>query len=221
MQPSDNIGDRWASEFTVEPSEVEAEFDAEAAEYEQHLKDWDYRVPEDGTKILAGYVRRSARVLDAGCGTGLIGDALHILGYGKLYGCDLSQAMIEIAKSKGIYKQLLHADLCQVLPYEDDEFDATTCLGTLSFFENAEPAFREFCRVTRREGIIVFSHRRDLFETRDCLALCQRLEQAGLWRRELHSDWNAYLPGHPAYVDKVRVGYFVYRVKKSDPCSKI
>jgi len=219
MKPSENIGHRWASEFSVVPSEVEAEFDAEAAEYDQQLKDWGYRVPEDGTKILAEYVPRSAKVLDAGCGTGLIGAALQILGYGKLYGCDLSRAMLEIAKSKGLYKQVLHADLCQRLPYDDGDVDATTCLATLSFIEDAEPAFREFCRVTRHEGIVVFSHRRDLFEARDCLALCQRLERAGLWRRERHSDWHPYIPGHPAYTDKLKVGYFVYRVTKPDRCS--
>jgi len=219
MQSSENTGHRWASGFSVEPNEVEADFDAEAAEYEQHLKDWDYRVPEDSTKILTRYVPRSAKVLEAGCGTGLVGAAHYALGYQNLYGCDLSSAMLGLAKSKGIYKQLLHADLCQRLPYEDDDFDATTCLGTLSFFDDAEPAFRELCLVTRRGGFIVFSHRRDLFESRDCLVLCQRLERAGLWKRELQSDWNAYLPGHPAYADKVRVGYFVYCVTKPDPRS--
>ena len=219
MQPSDNIGYRWASDFSVDPREVEAEFDAEAADYEQNLKDWGYRVPEDSAKILTEYVPYSARILDAGCGTGLSGAAHHALGYRSLYGCDLSNAMLEIAKVRGIYKQLLQADLCQRLPYEDDEFDVTTCLGTLGFIEDAEPTFREFCRVTRREGIIMFSHRRDLFESRDCLALCQQMERTGLWQRELHSDWNAYLPGHAAYADKVRVGYFVYRIQKPDPCS--
>ena len=173
MDPAENIGHRWATEFSVEPSQVEADFDAEAPEYEQHLKEWGYRVPEDSTNILKECVPRSAKLLDAGCGTGLVGATQHALGYRNLYGCDLSTAMLEIAKSKGIYKQLLQADLCGRLPYEDDEFDATTCLGTLSFIEDAEPAFREFCRVTRGEGAIVFSHRRDLFESRECLALCQ------------------------------------------------
>jgi predicted TPR repeat methyltransferase len=217
--PPENIGYRWTSQFSVEPSEVEAEFDAEAAEYERQLTDWDYRVPEDSTKLLTQYVPRSAKVLEAGCGTGLVGAAHYVLGYQNLYGCDLSSAMLGLAKSKGIYKQLLHADLCQRLPYEDDDFDATTCLATLSFIEDAELTLREFCRVTRPEGVIIFSHRRDLFESRNCLALCQQLEKAGLWKRELHSDWNTYIPGHPAYTDKVRVGYFVYRVKKPDPCS--
>ena len=220
MHASDNIGHRWASTPSVDALEVEADFDAEAAQYDQHLKAWDYRVPHDSTKILTGYVRRSAKVLEAGCGTGRVGAVHYRMGYRNLYGCDLSGAMLGVAKSKGIYKQLVHADLCQPLPYDDDHFDAVTCLATLSFIEDAEPTFREFCRVTRREGIILFSHRRDLFASRDGLALCQRLERAGIWKRELHSDWNAYLPGHPAYTDKLSVGYFVYRVKNSGTCSK-
>lgn len=219
MEHQDNIGYRWATEFSVEPVEVEAEFDAEAAAYDRQLQDWDYRVPEDSAKILTRFAPRWARVLEAGCGMGLVGAVHYALGYQNLYGCDLSSGMLEVAKSKGIYKQLLQADLCQRLPYGDDDFDATTCLATLSFIEDAEPVFREFCRVTRGEGVIVFSHRRDLFESRDCLALCQRLQREGLWQKKLHSDWNMYIPGHPAYTDKMTVGYFVYRVKKSDPCS--
>ena len=147
MKPSENIGDRWASEFSVEPAEVEAEFDAEAAEYDQQLKDWDYRVPEDSTKILTDYVSHSAKVLDAGCGTGLVGAAQYAQGYRNLYGADLSNGMLEVAKSKGIYTELRRADLCQRLPYEDDSFDATTCFATLSFIEDAEPTFREFCEL--------------------------------------------------------------------------
>ena len=213
MQESSNIGDRWASSFSVDPAEVEAEFDAEAVKYDQNLDAWDYRVPEDGTKILAEHVSPSAKLLDAGCGTGLIGAASHRLGYSNLFGCDLSRAMLEVAKSKEIYQELVHADLCQRLPYDDDAFDAVTCLATLSFIEDAEPTFREFCRITRRDGIICFSHREDLFLGRDCLGLCQRLEGEGLWMRESHSDWQAYIPGHPAYTDRLRVGYFVYRVQ--------
>jgi len=220
MQPSNDLGHRWASHTSFKRHEVEAEFDAEANDYEQNLNDWDYRVPVDSGKMLKRYVPFSARVLETGCGTGLVGAAHHAQGYHNLHGCDLSNAMLDEARCKGIYQHLIQADVCQRLPYEDDAFDATTCLATLSFFDDAEPAFREFCRVTRGEGIILFSHRRDLFEMRDCLELCQRLEHEGLWKREHHSDWTAYIPGHPAYTDQVLVGYFVYRVTKPDAGSK-
>ena len=70
MRPSEDIGDRWAAEFSVDPDEVEAEFDAEAPRYEQQLQDWDYRVPEDATNIFKQFVPFSDKVLEAGCGTG-------------------------------------------------------------------------------------------------------------------------------------------------------
>lgn len=207
----DNIGYRWAAAPTVDPAAVETEFEDEAAQYDQNLQAWDYRVPHDSTQILTDYVSPSAKILDAGCGTGLAGQAHFRAGYRNLHGCDLSSAMLEIAESKKIYRELARADLSQPLPYEDNEFDAVTCLATLSYIEDAEPTFREFCRITRRHGIVFFSHRRDLFEDRDCPALCERLERERLWKKELHSDWKPYLPGHPAYAEKLLVGYFVYR----------
>lgn len=210
---SDDIGFRWASNPTVDVAAVEAEFEEEAARYDENLRAWDYRVPRDSTEILAQYVARSSKVLEAGCGTGLIGEAHRQVGYRNLSGCDLSAAMLEIAEAKGIYGKLRRVDLTQHFPYEDDEFDAVTCLATLSYIEDAEFTFREFCRITRPAGIVFFSHRRDLFETRNCLALCYRLEQEELWKKELHSDWKPYLPGHPAYTDELQVGYFVYRVR--------
>jgi predicted TPR repeat methyltransferase len=210
-----DIGYRWAARPAVDTAEVEAEFAEEAAQYECNLRAWDYRVPHDSTDIFSQYVPRSAKILDAGCGTGLIGLTYEQVGYHNLFGCGLSAPMLEIARAKAIYRGLVRADLCRRLPYDDNAFEAVTCLATLGYVEDAEPTFREFCRVTNPGGIVFVSHRQDLFVERDCLALCDRLEHEGLWQRVLYSDWKPYLPGHPAYMDKLRVGYFVYRVKNT------
>lgn len=213
MRESDNIGHRWASDVIVDPIEVEAMYDAEADDYEQQLNEWNYRVPEEGTEILLTYVPKTSKLLDAGCGTGLIGTSVYRRGYREIHGCDLSRAMLDGARSKRVYKGLVHANLCARLPYAEGAFDAVACLGTLGFIEDAEPVFREFCRVTCAGGVICFSQREDLFESRGCLEICRALEEERLWSREWHSDWRPYIPGHPAYTDRLRVGYFVYRAK--------
>lgn len=212
MSSPENIGERWASEFSVVPAEVEAEFDAEAAVYDSNVHSWGYRSAVDGAQILSKYVDTSATILDAGCGTGLVGAELRRLQFTRLYGCDLSSSMMEVAKKKDIYLELKKANLCERMPYDDSQFDGLTCLATLSFVEDAEPAFREFCRVTKPNAIILFSQRCDLFETRDCRSLLQKLEAEGLWQREFHSDPHLYLPEHSAYTDRLQVGYYVYRV---------
>ena len=45
-------------------------------------------------------------VLDAGCGSGIIGAALARLGYANLTGIDLSDGMLRAAGRKGVYRDL-------------------------------------------------------------------------------------------------------------------
>lgn len=45
-------------------------------------------------------------VLDAGCGTGLVGLALHEIGYRNISGVDLSPKMVEVAQRLGVYRRL-------------------------------------------------------------------------------------------------------------------
>ena len=208
----EDIGYRWVSCPSVDVDAVKSEFREEAESYDRQLGDWDYRTPKDSLALMERYVAKSANILEAGCGTGLPGVLQYQAGYTKLCGCDLSDEMLAIARSKGVYSRLVQADLQQALPFDDDEFDAVTCLATLTYIEDPELTLREFCRVTRAGGIVLLSHRQDLFENRRCDALLDGLERAGLWEREHHSSWKLYIPGHPAYREQVRVGYFVYRV---------
>ena len=52
-------------------------------------------------------------ILDAGCGTGLVGEALSVLGYDPVIGCDLSQGMLDHAARRGGYADLVTQDMTQ------------------------------------------------------------------------------------------------------------
>jgi len=90
-------------------------FDSMAPRFEQHLVgQLDYHVPE----ALAGRVRSilspSCKVLDLGCGTGLVGKA--IAGNGaRLHGVDLSPRMLAYARQTGAYATLDCSDLIEAL----------------------------------------------------------------------------------------------------------
>ena len=68
--------------------------------------DFNYLAPERAAHVFASHVPRHARVLDAGAGTGLVGEALSELGYNQLFAMDLSQGMLEEARKKDIYLEL-------------------------------------------------------------------------------------------------------------------
>ena len=74
----------------------------------------------------------SARILDAGCGTGLCGEALRYHGFSNLSGVDLTQAMLDLAQRKQVYRQLQTVDLAQPLPFPDAAYDVICSAGVFS-----------------------------------------------------------------------------------------
>ena len=75
---------------------------------------------------------RQARILDAGCGTGLVGRRLRQAGYTEIHGSDYSEKMLEEARASGAYRSLVQHDL--TLPVETDElYDAAIVVGVFAF----------------------------------------------------------------------------------------
>lgn len=95
-------------------------------------------------------------ILDAGCGTGLVGQALAMAGAKPIDGLDLSLAMLTVADQTGAYRSLAQADLNQRIEKADETYDIVTCVGTFTLGHvGPDPALRELVRVTRRNGIVV------------------------------------------------------------------
>ena len=74
------------------------------------------------------------KIFDAGCGTGLVMDALLQSGeytrqHLHAYGSDYSEDMIKMAGKKGLYDDLKVVNLKGKLPYEADTFDSIVCSG--------------------------------------------------------------------------------------------
>jgi len=76
---------------------------------------------------------RRARILDAGCGTGLAGQYLSVHGYSDLHGVDYSEPMLAVARQRNVYTSLRTHDLTQPLSTEMP-FDAVLCVGVFAFF---------------------------------------------------------------------------------------
>ena len=95
-------------------------------------------------------------ILDAGCGTGLVGQALAMLGAKAIDGLDLSPAMLTVANQTVAYRSLAQADLTRRIQKADESYDIVTCVGTFTLGHvGPNPALREFVRVTRRKGIVI------------------------------------------------------------------
>jgi predicted TPR repeat methyltransferase len=135
-------------------------FDSYAASYDEHMVgQLGYRAPEllRGTVNTALPGATGLRVLDLGCGTGLLGARLRPLA-ARLVGVDLAPGMLERAAALGCYDQLECGD---VLEYLDRQAagsqDLVVAADLFIYFAELEEAFAAIRRVLRPAGLVAFS----------------------------------------------------------------
>ncbi|RGP35757.1 class I SAM-dependent DNA methyltransferase [Pseudotabrizicola alkalilacus] len=147
------------------PEQVAAAYDAWAASYDAEMAAAGYRHPSIGCALLARQAPRGAGpVLDAGCGTGLLGDWLGILGFAPVEGLDLSTGMLAVARAKGSYARLHQLALGQPLPFADGAFAAVISTGVFTTGHVGAEALPELIRITRSGGPLVLTVKTTLWE---------------------------------------------------------
>ena len=111
--------------------------------------------PYKGADLVANALsslkpNRNLDILDAGCGTGLLGPLVKNWS-NQLDGVDLSLPMLEKAKQKDVYTKLFHGDLIEVLKASHNSYDAIISAATLIHFGSLQHIF-ELCSVALRPG---------------------------------------------------------------------
>ena len=134
--------------------------------------------------LLLNYLRNTeSKVLDAGCGTGLVGEILYKNNFRNMDGVDFSQEMLNIAHQKNIYQSLKLVDLTKKLDYENDSFDAVICAGTFTCGHVGPEALREMVRITKQGGYICFTVRKQEWEASPYLQIMNDLEKNESWSK--------------------------------------
>ena len=188
------IGD-WLHQGSSDAGEVADRYDEWAQSYDDDLASWSYRAPTVVAETVVTRHPGAGSALDVGCGTGLVGRALRTQGFaGKILGIDISHASLEIAEQCGAYDSLEHADLQQRLGFEDDSVDAVVCVGVMTYLPDVEAVWREFARVARPGGLVVATQREDLWHSRTCPAVVDRLRSEGVWTPLQITGPATYLP---------------------------
>lgn len=185
-------------------------YDEWAADYERDVLGYGYTTPA----ILAGFLGRyvaygDGRVLDAGVGTGIMGEILVPLGYENLTGIDLSRRMLELASEKGVYRELRQMELGEPLDFSDGAFHATVAAGVFSAGHAPPGSFDELIRVTEPGGHVIFSVRDDVYTSEGFEEKLEALAGNDSWRLVDESRPYRQLPLADPDL-KARI--FVYRV---------
>jgi predicted TPR repeat methyltransferase len=154
-----------------------------AADYDADTVDaHGYVAPVVSGQALAGYVPdKQARILDAGCGTGLVAEVLAKMGYDNMDALDYSQEMLDEAEKKGLYTKYIQADLSKPLDFKDNEYDAVVCVGTFTYGHVDADGFNELVRITRPGGHICFTIREGAYEDYGYRERMVELERDNAW----------------------------------------
>ncbi|MCA8952106.1 MAG: L-histidine N(alpha)-methyltransferase [Planctomycetes bacterium] len=150
-----------------------------ATSYDEDHLTVGFRGHETAAATLARYAPFATvtSVLDAGAGTGAAGEALRKLGYRNLTGIDLSPAMLEQARKKGVYRHLAEADLGLPLDsFPCSSFDAAILVGVFSYGQAPAHALDEIVRLVKPGGVVVFTLRVDFFE-QDAMGVRTKMEE--------------------------------------------
>jgi ubiquinone/menaquinone biosynthesis C-methylase UbiE len=118
--------------------------------YERERAAGYHRLLDDLEVSVAAPLARGGRVLEVGCGTGLILARLAPEA-ASAYGVDLSPNMLQGARARGLSVALGSATS---LPFPDDSFDLVCSFKVLAHVPEIEKALREIARVTRPGGMM-------------------------------------------------------------------
>ena len=112
-------------------------FDHFAATYEQTLKDIQYAVID---KIAELYAPLKGKILDLGCGTGLVAQKLKTAD-NQFFGVDISEKMLDLARQKNVYTELQRADISDYLRDSHPDFDSIVAADVFCYFGDLRPIF--------------------------------------------------------------------------------
>ncbi|HLS55432.1 MAG TPA: methyltransferase domain-containing protein [Zeimonas sp.] len=95
----------------------------------------------------------AARILDVGCGTGVLARAAaaRLGSAGSTAGVDPNEAMLAVAR-RTAPTITWHTGRAEALPWNDASFDVVLCQFGLMFFEDREAGLREMVRVLKPGG---------------------------------------------------------------------
>ena len=133
-------------------------------------------------QIFQEYIKdKSLRIIDVGCGTGLVGVELEKGGFSNFDGIDISQEMIDIAKQRG-YSKLFIGSLNDSLPCENNEYDAAFCVGVFTHGHVDSERLDELVRIVKSGGIICFTINEGVYESYGFNSKIKKLESENVWK---------------------------------------
>ena len=149
--------------------------------YNKDMVDWNYTAPYETVSVLKKYAfNKNCKILDAGCGTGLVGAELKKYNYLNIDGADLSKKLLDLVP-KGYYKKLEQTNLNKPINAEDNTYGGILCVGTFTYGHVKPQALDEFIRIAANKGLICFTINEGIYEKYGFDKKIKELSDKGFW----------------------------------------
>lgn len=138
---------------------VKSTFDVFAESFDRILEKLQYRAPAlvgEALTALVGEPDGTRDILDAGAGTGLCGALLRPHAR-RLVGVDLSPGMLERARERNLYDELVAEELGGYLRQHPESFDVIVSADVLCYFGDVTEVLRLAANALRSPGTLVFT----------------------------------------------------------------
>lgn len=134
-------------------------FDGQASVYDEKDEVLYSKYGKISCRNIADYLKgyNFQNLLDIGCGTGYLLQMLSKEHEAQYTGLDLSEKMIEQAKSKNIRNAQFVEGRSDALPFKDQSFDVVTCSQSFHHYPDTDDALQEARRVLKDNGLYILS----------------------------------------------------------------
>lgn len=139
------------SAYALETPEDSKRLYADWAEsYDQSFAaEMDYQMPQIIAQIYGDVAKGVGPIADLGAGTGLVVDHMPRQAGLEIDALDISEDMLAVAATRGVYRDLIPCDLTKTLPIEDGRYGAVISAGTFTHGHVGPEALDEVLRIAR------------------------------------------------------------------------
>ena len=182
---------------------TEKYYDDWALNYDQTLKDWNYKTPLKAADIISKIKDNIRSNLDLACGTGMFAAKLS-----KKYpnividGCDISSKSLKIAKQKKLYRNLIKKSFEKKINVTK-KYDSVSMIGSMTYCKKPKKLFSLVINYLKKNGVFIFTHRIDLWEKQNFDKLIEEFTK--YLKIEYRSKPLNYLPKNIDFTNKVKI----------------
>lgn len=205
MTNSKHDGHLGAVYDAKEPEEIAGHYDRWAQSYDADMAAAGYRHPAICLALLSRHLPRGTEpLLDAGAGTGLVGEWLGIMGYPRVEALDISEGMLAVARKKGVYSDVHQLALGGPLPFSDNTYAGIISAGVFTTGHVGAHGVDELIRICQPGGVIVLTVKDTLWTKAFAAHVCD-LQASGKVTLVEQTSPYVSMPGEAATIPSLGV----------------